>query len=1038
MPANLLEKHLAEISKLTYANENDLIKDLQNSINLRNIDKAKITSDARDYVEIIRNAKKSFVENFINEYSLSTEEGVAIICLAESLLRIPDNKTANELVRDKLKGKGWKKHIKSGNSAFTNASSWGLMLTGKVVTLTESRFGLNKLIGKLGEPVILKSLKTAVKMISNEFIMGSELGEALKNSSEYAKQGYSFAFDLLGESSRTYAQAQKYYDDYLKAIEVIAEKFPKAKQNGDHPHVNLSVKLSALHPKVLLFKEEVLRAELLPKLIELAEKCEAAHISLTFDAEESFRQEIYLKVLHELITHKSLANYPYIGFVMQAYAKRTYRILDYIIDLAKQLKRKIPVRLVKGAYWDTEIKYSQEFGLEGYPVFTRKDFTDVSYLACARKIIDNSDLIYPQFATHNAQTVAAIKCMAMDKDCEFEFQKLQGMGGELHDEIVKEGYKCRIYAPVGHYSDLLAYLMRRLLENGANSSFVNLIADDNANIEEIIADPVEQSQKQGNRQLTNSLEIYSDERKSSEGFEMGVTNHLEPLKKGISAFKDEVYLAKSVIGGKKLGGKKSREIASPLDNSKIIGTIEKADDKHINLALDTVDDYFHKWEETPVEKRAEAVRKYGDLLHENRHELYALLMNEAGKNIWDAMAEVREAIDFARYYANEAERLMSSPIKMPGYTGEENSLSLHPRGVFVCISPWNFPLAIFSGQILAALATGNTVIAKAAENTSIVAYRAVELMLKAGIHKNAISLVIAGGRQISESVLTDARVKGVCFTGSGSVANTINRTLAARDGAIAPLIAETGGQNAMIVDSSALLEQTTDNIINSAFGSIGQRCSALRVAYIQEEIFEPLVTMLTDAMKELKIGNTWDFANDFGPVIDKNAQKELEDHVEWAKNNGKKGIALHALHHCTDDKSLKKGSYFAPTILKINSISDIKQENFGAILHIIPFKAKNIEKTIEEINSTGFGLTFGVQSRIEEKIHFVAGKIRAGNIYANRTTIGAQVGTHPFGGENLSGTGFKAGGPHYLLRFLVERTLTINTTAIGGNIDLLN
>jgi len=1026
MPANLVEKHLAEISQLTYCDEKKLIQTLQKTIALKNFEKAKITADARDYVNIIRDAKKSFVENFINEYSLSTEEGVAIICLAESLLRIPDKATANELIKDKLTDKSWKKHIKSGNSLFTNASSWGLMLTGKVMTLTESKFGLNKLIGKLGEPI-----RQAVKMISNEFIMGSELGEALKNSKAYTKKGYSFAFDLLGESSRTYAQADKYYNDYLTAIDTIAKASPKSQ-------INLSVKLSALHPKVLLVKEKTLATELLPKLKNLAQKCEAANISLTFDAEESFRQEIYLKILNDLITDKDLNNYHHIGFVVQAYSKRAFRILDYIIELAKNLKHKIPVRLVKGAYWDTEIKYSQEFGLEGYPVFTRKENTDVSYLACAQKIINNANLIYPQFATHNAHTVAAIKCMAGTSDCDFEFQKLQGMGGELHDEVVKEGCKCRIYAPVGHYSDLLAYLMRRLLENGANSSFVNLIADKDTNIEDIIMDPVEKSiVNSDTASFPNALEIYGDTRQSSEGFEMGVTHHLDSVQNGIEEFKDTQYSASSIIGGNKISGKESRKIFSPMDHNKLVGEIYKADDTHILSTLDTAEDFFPTWTKTATSTRAKALLDFGDLMHQNRYELYALLINEAGKNIWDAMAEVREAIDFARYYAVEAARLMDNPIKMPGYTGEENTLSLHPRGVFVCISPWNFPLAIFCGQILAALATGNTVIAKAAENTSLIAAKAVELMIEAGIHKNAVSLVIASGRKISEIILHDNRVKGVCFTGSGNTAATINRTLAARDTAIAPLIAETGGQNAMIIDSSALLEQTTDNIVNSAFGSIGQRCSALRVAYIQEEIFEPLLEMLTDAMCELKIGNTWDFSNDFGPVINDAAKQELESHIDWAAKNKTKGISVHKVHPCMNNKSLQDGAFFAPAILKINSINDLQQENFGAILHVIPFKSKDLDKIIDEINATGFGLTFGIQTRIEDKIRYIASKIKAGNIYANRTTIGAQVGTHPFGGENKSGTGFKAGGPHYLLRFLVERVLTINTTAIGGNIDLL-
>jgi RHH-type transcriptional regulator, proline utilization regulon repressor / proline dehydrogenase / delta 1-pyrroline-5-carboxylate dehydrogenase len=1030
MPSNSLAKQLDVISKKAFISEKEHVQDLINNLKISYSQFAKIKRDALTYTNAIRDTKGSGIESFIQEYSLSNEEGVAIMCLAESLLRIPDKKTAKELVEDKLKSKNWKQHFGKSDSLFVNASTWGLMLTGKVINFADSSNVISKLINKMGEPVILASLKKAIMLISNEFIMGSSMPSALKTAKAYVKKGYRISFDILGESSRTEKQAQFYYDAYIKAISDIA----KMDNSGDlYDQTNLSVKLTALHPKVMLRKEARVMEELMPRLVEITKLCRDANITISFDAEESYRQDIYLKILTSLISHKEFKDYNGIGFVIQGYQKRAFDIIDYIADLGRSLGKRIPVRLVKGAYWDTEIKHAQEQGLPEYPVFTRKEFTDTSYLACAQKIINNIDVIYPQFATHNAYTIAAIKEIAGRN--KFEFQKLQGMGNSLHDKVIADGNKCRIYAPVGKYEDLLAYLMRRLLENGANTSFVNLVGNPDMTTEDLVANPVDKAKKLLEVPLKISLpsDIYGAERKNSEGMEAGMKSHYEAIVKEIEKFTKNTYEAISIIDGKQKveKGSESKSVASPTDNSIAIGTIHKASEKQLLQALEVADSYSEEWVDKTASERAKFVSKVGDVLHENRFELYSLLMKEAGKNIDDAISEVREAIDFARYYAAQALKL-SEPITMPGYTGESNHLSLHGRGTFLCISPWNFPLAIFAGQILAALASGNTVIAKAAENTSLIATFATKLIHKAGVPAKALQLVIAGGRQISETLIKDNRIKGVCFTGSTDTAQAINRTLAARNTAIAPLIAETGGQNAMIVDSSALLEQAADSIINSAFGSVGQRCSALRVVYIQEEIHGALVELLIGAMNELKIGNTQDLSYDLGPVISQEAKAELKAHIDEMKDN------VIAIHNSAKSKDLKAGSFFVPHILKLNNINELKKENFGPILHVISYKSKDLDKVIDEINSTGFGLTFGVQSRIEERINYIASRIKAGNIYANRTMIGAQVGTHPFGGENNSGTGFKAGGPHYLLRFMTERTTTINTTAIGGNIELLS
>jgi RHH-type proline utilization regulon transcriptional repressor/proline dehydrogenase/delta 1-pyrroline-5-carboxylate dehydrogenase len=1016
------------IAKQAYVDEISHVQTLIDYLKIDNYQWQAIQENAIKLANTIRTTKANGIENFIQQYSLTNSEGVAIMCLAESLLRIPDKPTATELIEDKLKNKNWRKHFNSKNSWFLNASTLGLLISGSIVDLGQSKSKISKLVNRFGEPVVLEGVKAAIKYMSDEFILGEDLKQAIKNSKSLQKQGYNFSFDILGESARTKKQADYYYDEYVKTISEIG------KIAGKH-NFNLSVKLTALHPKLLLRKHVRLTAELLPRLKHLCKLCLENNITLSFDAEESFRQDIYLKVLTELALDPDIADFKGLGFVIQGYSKRAFYIIDYIANLAKTSKRKFYVRLVKGAYWDSEIKHSQENGLEGYPVFTRKEFTDVSYIACAQKLFSYQNVIFPQFATHNAHTVAAI--MELGNNMDYEFQRLQGMGVTLHDQILKMGKKSRIYAPIGKYEDLLAYLMRRLLENGANTSFVNIIGDKDIPISEIVANPVTLAQAHltPNPKILLPAEIYLD-RANSQGLELGIQTTYTTLSRDLLKYKNKIYAAHSLINGKRPDSIESeKRCLRPANHNEAIGILERVGAEGLQHALDNADKFFPIWAQVKTKLKAQALRNFGKLLEHNRNFICHVLINEAGKNIDDALNEIREAVDFANYYANMAE-VMANPKSLPSYTGEESWLSWHARGVFVCISPWNFPLAIFCGQILAALVCGNTVIAKPADNTSIIATLAVELMLEAGIPHEAIQLVLTSGRTLSQVVLSDDRVKGVCFTGSNEVAININRTLAGRSTqAIASFIAETGGQNAMIVDSSALLEQASDAAVISAFGSIGQRCSALRVLYAQEEIFQPLVELIEGSMQELKIGDTNDLSVDLGPVIDDHAKNDLLAHIEAMEKDKKSKIL--ATHFQQSELENLKASFFVPRLIKLHSLKQLERENFGPILHVIPFKSDHLPHVISEINATGYGLTFGLQTRIEEKIHSVARHIKAGNFYANRSMIGANVGTHPFGGENNSGTGFKAGGPHYLMRFMTERVKTINTAAIGGNIKLL-
>lgn len=1022
MTDSLLAKQF-EVSAKIFADEGEVLQQLCDSVPHYNQLQSVIFEQAKTLATTLRKGGIGHgVEAFLQQYGLETQEGIAIMCMAEALLRIPDDHTADELIRDKFEGKGWDKHLGQSESLFVNASSWGLLLTGKVIDFSAPAEGasaiLRKIVGRVGEPVIREAIKTAVKYIGTQFVMGTDIRDAMRGARSAEKKGYQLSYDILGEGARTEAQAKGYFEAYLDAIKAISEE----KKEGRLP--SLSIKLSALHPKYYLQKEQRVKDELYPRLKALCLAAKEANLMVAIDAEESYRLDTHMGLLKMLLEDPDFNGFDGLGFVMQAYQKRAIGVAEWLAELAKKTGHKIPVRLVKGAYWDTEIKLAQVMGYPAYPVFTRKAATDVSYLACAEKLLSHRDLFYPQFATHNAYTLAAIRNVATEMGWqigEYEFQRLHGMGEKLYDQWIGE-IPCRIYAPVGQYQDLLAYLIRRLLENGANTSFVNQLMDHSVTVEELLADPVAKTRARGFEQATDlplPKDIYGD-RMNSSGFDFG---NLADREKFVAQLTP--HLSKTWEAGEKTGSE-SKNVTSPTDGA-VVGVVHQASPMRMENMMARAQTAFPEWSATSVDERAKMLERAADLFEQNQFELMAICVREAGKTLNDAVAEIREAIDFLRYYALHGRKLMA-PEVLRGPTGESNTLHLHGRGVFVCISPWNFPLAIFTGQVAAALVTGNCVLAKPADQTPLIAARAVALLHEAGIPLDALQLVPGRGSVVGEALLKHNGTAGVCFTGSVPTALHINRTLAARDGAIVPLIAETGGQNCMVVDSTALIEQAVDDILLSAFGSAGQRCSALRVLYVQEEIADHLIDMLKSAMSEMKIGNPAEFATDIGPVIDSKARDNLQAHIDEMMKTAKFVAKIDAPD---------AGSFLSPHAFEISDISQLTEEHFGPILHIVRFKASELAELPARINATGFGLTFGLHSRIEEHWQLFQSQIKAGNCYINRSMIGATVGVQPFGGEGLSGTGPKAGGPHYLTRFCIERTVTINTAAIGGNLELL-
>jgi RHH-type proline utilization regulon transcriptional repressor/proline dehydrogenase/delta 1-pyrroline-5-carboxylate dehydrogenase len=1047
-PPPARDKLRAAISAAYLADEAATVHALLAAAELPKERSAHVQQVAGGWVTRVRKLRdqESPLDAFMRQYDLSSEEGVLLMCLAEALLRIPDDATAEKLIADKLSEADWDAHLGKSDSLFVNASTWGLMLTGRIVRVSPATTGnfrkaLQKLIGKSSEPVIRLAVRQAMRLMGHQFVMGRTISDAMANARGKDQKRYLHSYDMLGEAALTAADARRYLASYHDAIGVIGKKATVAHGAPVMQRPGISVKLSALHPRYEFARRDRVLAELTPVLLGLVQAARKENINLTVDAEEADRLELSLDLFEAVYRDHALSGWDGCGLAVQAFQRRAMPVLVWLEDLARKVGRRIPVRLVKGAYWDTEVKRAQEQGLAGYPVFTRKASTDVSYLACARRLLVARDVFYPQFATHNAHTVAAVQEYAGGVDG-YEFQRLHGMGEALYQVVGEDlpDVPCRVYAPVGSHEDLLPYLVRRLLENGANTSFVNRIFDEAVPPEQLVADPlatVHDTEPVANPSIPLPADLYGPGRRNS----LGVNLAGEPERVALAAelarhpgaSRDAAssLLAKALDAGLRRHDKKNaRTVTDPFDRRRTVGAWLPLDAAQVPAVIEAAVKAQPRWNAQPVRKRAEALERAAELLESRHAEFLYLLVREAGKTLPDSIAEVREAVDFLRYYARQARDHLSQPVSLPGPTGEHNELQLHGRGTFVCISPWNFPLAIFAGQVAAALVAGNTVVAKPAEQTNLVALKLVALLREAGVPDDVVQCVLGEG-DVGAALTRDPRIAGVAFTGSVEVARLINRALAARDGPIATLIAETGGQNAMIVDSSALPEQVVKDTIASAFNAAGQRCSALRVLYLQDEIADKVIGMLQGAMQELVVGDPGLLATDVGPVIDAEAQQRLEQHaaaiLKAGKPIGRLPVPAPAAH----------GTFFPPCAVEIGSLAELTAENFGAMLHVIRFRANALDTVIDDINRSGFGLTLGVHSRIESTWRKVQARACVGNCYVNRNMIGAVVGVQPFGGEGLSGTGPKAGGPHYLLRFVTERTLTVNTAAVGGNARLL-
>jgi RHH-type proline utilization regulon transcriptional repressor/proline dehydrogenase/delta 1-pyrroline-5-carboxylate dehydrogenase len=1000
-----LSDHRTSIRKLARANEFEVLSQLRQTYQPEKAIRQTTNKRAIKLVENIRaDGRPGLMEVFLAEYGLSTDEGVALMCLAEALLRVPDAETIDELIEDKISPSSWGEHLGSSSSSLVNASTWALMLSGKVLKDPKGNGIadlLHSAVKRLGEPVIRLAVQSAMKEMGHQFVLGETIEEAVERGKPAKELGYTYSYDMLGEAALTYDDATVFFHAYCDAIRALASN---SKSNDITKNPGISIKLSALHPRYELGQKKRVMDELVPRVRELAILAKSAQMGLNIDAEEADRLDISLDIIETVLRSKELEGWDGFGVVVQAFGKRASAVLDWLYALSNELDRKIMVRLVKGAYWDTEIKIAQIDGVEDFPVFTRKAHTDVSYICCAQQLLKMTDRIYPQFATHNAHTIAAILEMAEDKDA-FEFQRLHGMGEPLHDLILKsEGVKARIYAPVGAHRDLLAYLVRRLLENGANSSFVNQIVDKDVPAETVASDPFEQLEWSGNMvpcNVINPPDLYQPERINSKGWDLRNTDDLEKFDAIREPFKKAAWHAEPLIAGP-LNASAAIKIKNPADLSDIVGEVSHASEHDVETALSNAKD----WQTAQPETRADILNKAADLYEANSGEIFAVLCREAGKTPLDAIAEIREAVDFLRYYAAQAIHL-----------GNQQA-----RGIISCISPWNFPLAIFTGQISAALAAGNGVLAKPADPTPLTATIAVKLMHEAGIPKDVLQLLPGPGSVVGAKITSDPRVNGVCFTGSTAVAQIINKAIAGTLEADAMFVAETGGLNAMIVDSTALPEQAVKDIVESAFQSAGQRCSALRVLYLQVDIADEFLKMLYGAMDQLSVGGPWTTDTDVGPAISETAHKEITNYV---LNAEKAGRLLKRLNIPED------GYFVAPSVIKVDGIGDLEKEIFGPVLHIATFKADEIDQIVDDINSSGYGLTFGLHTRIDDRVEQITSRLNVGNIYVNRNQIGAVVGSQPFGGEGMSGTGPKAGGPHYVPKFM--RTPLERHHVVEGN-----
>jgi RHH-type transcriptional regulator, proline utilization regulon repressor / proline dehydrogenase / delta 1-pyrroline-5-carboxylate dehydrogenase len=998
---------------------------------------ARIAATARRLVLEARRQRhgKGGIDAFLNEFALSSREGIALMCLAEALLRIPDAETIDRLIRDKLAGADWARHLGHSSSLFVNASTWALMLTGRLLhdDPAEQELGavLRRLVARTGEPVLRQAVTAAMRILGHQFVMGRTIEEALARAAPDEARGYRYSFDMLGEAARTAGDAARYAERYRAAIAAIGAR---AAGPDLRRAPGISVKLSALHPRFEEAQRERVLRDLSPILLALARQAMSAGIGFTIDAEEADRLDLSLDLIAGLAEAPELVGWTGLGLALQAYQKRALPLIDWLASLARSTHRRLMLRLVKGAYWDSEIKRTQERGLEHFPVYTRKLATDVSYLACARRIWAARDAFFPQFATHNAHTVAAVLDLAGDAR-DFEFQRLHGMGEALYDQIVGTApaqFPCRVYAPVGGHEDLLAYLVRRLLENGANTSFVNRLVDERAPIEALIADPVARLKAlraKPHPRIKLPRDLYPD-RRNSRGLDLSDPTRLASLATALAGATSAAWSAAPIIGGKERSSA-AREITDHADRRCAVGLVCETRDNQLESALALAARAVPGWERTPAEERARLLDRAADLIDRHMTNLVAMIVREGGRTIPNAFAEVREAIDHCRYDAARLHAEFVAPIELIGPTGERNLLALHGRGVFACISPWNFPLAIFLGQIAGALAAGNAVIAKPAEQTPLVAAAAVRLLHEAGIPGDVVQL-LPGDGAIGAKLVADPRIAGVAFTGSTETARAINQSLARRPGPIVPFIAETGGQNALIADSSALPEQLIADALTSAFDSAGQRCSSARVLFVQDDIADRVLAMLAGAMDMLAIGDPALIATDVGPVIDEPARSALESHAD----------RMHAearLVHVLDlPPGVEHGTFFAPRVFELDRLDRLTGEVFGPILHVIRWQGGHLDRVLDAVTATGFGLTLGIHSRIDETVRTIHERLPIGNTYVNRNMIGAVVGVQPFGGERLSGTGPKIGGPHYLHRFATERTLSIDTTAAGGNASLMS
>lgn len=993
-----LESLRARIRDQAMIAEPALVKELIAATGLEASARVAVSGKAERLVETVREtASPGLMESFLSEYGLATDEGVALMSLAEALLRVPDSETIDALIQDKVTGSQWSEHFGHSRSTFVNFSTWALSLTADVLGGNQvgPETALHGVIRRLGEPVIRVAVAQAMRMLGSQFVFGRTIDEAIGHARGMEKDGYRFSYDMLGEAARTAEDAARYHAAYSNAIAGLATAGGRSLV---HENPGISVKLSALHPRYEFAKRARVLSELVERTVSLARAAKAANMTFNIDAEEADRLDLSLDVIEAVLADPALQGWDGFGVVVQAYGKRALPVLEWLDALAERLDRRIMVRLVKGAYWDAEIKRAQVLGLESYPVFTRKASTDISYIAAARKLLA-SKRIYPQFATHNAHTAAAILHLAREAGrtpADFEFQRLHGMGETLHEVLrAGEGTRCRIYAPVGPHRELLAYLVRRLLENGANGSFVYQIADEHIPAAKVAEDPIDKVIALGNA-VANPLilapeMIFGETRRNSQGFDLTDPVAVAALMKTREAFHTTRWDATPLLSGGS-APEAPRLVINPAVPDDTVGSVANASSADLDFALGTATRGFPAWAVRPAGERANGLRRAADLFEVHHAELFALLAREAGKTLADAVSEVREAVDFLRYYAGEAE---THPV------GEA-------RGVIACISPWNFPLAIFTGQIAAALAAGNAVIAKPAAQTPLIAFRAVELMHEAGIPRDILQFLPGEGSIVGAALAAEPRVAGVCFTGSLPTARRIDRAMAENLAPDAPLIAETGGLNAMIVDSTALPEQAVRDVLASAFQSAGQRCSALRILYVQEDIAESILKMLAGAMDELALGDPWELSTDIGPVIDAPSRARIEAY-----------IAAHAARGAVV-KTLgtpEQGVFVAPSVIRVSGIEALEEEIFGPVLHVATFRAGELDRVISAINASGYGLTFGLHTRLSSRVRDVSKTVKAGNLYINRNQIGAVVGSQPFGGEGLSGTGPKAGGPHYLPRF---------------------